>query len=211
MFLKDIEKVEELHKTYKFKGPLLEPGGLPNPSIADYEISIRKAYRFTHPLGDKLRTITWPHEDQHDRYAQIQRPWQFIDKSYRIENPEMGGCPIEELPELYDEPTFRTIICTSVFEHVENPFTCIKAIYEVTAPGGYFFNSVPFIFPFHDAVDNWRFSPGALKVLGDSVGFDTAETQFHIDYTSQHGIGDYHNADHHQAVKACYALYRKPE
>lgn len=211
MFLKDYELIKQLHEKYKFKGPLIEPGGLERPSIADYEISKEKAYKVDLELGENKvkRTVMVPHENQRDRYKDIVRPWSFIDKYYLIENPEQGGKGMEELPDAYEEE-FETVICTSVFEHITDPFECSDALFEIMKPGGYLINCAPFLFPRHDAVDNWRFSPEALKYIHEKSGFEWLEGDFHINYGSADGIGDYHNADQHQAIVGCYALCRKP-
>lgn len=208
MWKKDIDLIKQLHEKYNFQAELIEPGGLDNPSIADYDISVNKAYHIEVEVGGKNRNIVVPHEEQRDRYLNISRPWSFIDKYYLIENPEHGGCTIEELPKKYFEK-FDTIICTSVFEHVQDPFLCSNALYYILKPGGYFINCVPFIFPRHDVIDNWRYSPEALKYIHEESGFKWLEGDWHINYTTLDGIGDYHNKDHLQPIMGCYSLCKK--
>lgn len=208
MWYKDYELMLRLHTKYKFKSPLLDAGGLEMPCIADYEISKKKAYRSTLQVGSHIRNIVVPHENQRDRYRSIHRPWNFIDKDYLILNPENGDPLIEELPYLYTEK-FNMVIVVSVFEHVTDPFKCSDAIFRILKPGGYLFNSTPFLFPIHDVVDNWRYSPRALQYMHEQSGFQWLEGDYHINYKSTDGIGDYHNADEVQSIIGCYALCRK--
>ena len=123
MWFKDFQIIKKIHNKYNLSGPLLDAGGLENPTVADYDISVKTAYHRTIELGGHRREIVIPHENQKDRYIPINRPWKFIDKDYLILNPENGAPSIEELPKHYGEQ-FQTVILTSVFEHVVDPFIC---------------------------------------------------------------------------------------
>ena len=208
MFKKDIDLIKRLHETYKFKAPLLDAGGLPKPTIADYDISIRKALKVA--TGDG-RIVTVPHAEQGDRYLQLGMPWQFIDFNYLIMNPGMGDPVIEDLPDRYPEH-FETVIMVSVFEHVDNPYKVSDALFKIIKPGGYLINSTPFLFPYHPSPeDNWRFSPTALKRIHESSGFEWLEGDFHIKINTGDGVGDL-NPERYaepQAIWASYALCRK--
>lgn len=209
MFKADIDKVKELHETYQFEGPLLDAGGLSDPTIADYSISAAKALNVTVEEG---RVIKVPHPNQSDRYLKIHRPWSFIDENYTIENPEEGsGLYIEDLPEQYKD-IFNTVIMVSVFEHVKDPFEISKSICRIMKPEGYFFNSTPFIFPYHPSPeDNYRFSPNALKYIHNKTGFEVIESGFHLQINTGDGVGDT-NPERYgqpQAIWASYALCRK--
>ena len=96
MFFKDIELIKELHQKYSFKASLLDAGGLENPTIADYDISIAKAITVNLKLDGFSWAIKTPHPNQNDRYHEINRPWKFIDQNYVILNPEKGDPYIEE-------------------------------------------------------------------------------------------------------------------
>lgn len=212
MFYKDIELIQRLHADHSFECPLLDAGGLENPAIADYEISISKAVIVNLSLGDHTWIIKTPHPDQNDRYHQIHRPWTFIDPNYVILNPEQGDPFIEELPTLYTE-AFNTIIMVSVFEHIENPYIASDAIFKLLKPGGYLINSTPFLFPYHPSPeDNFRYSPMALRRIHEASGFDWIEGDFHVNYSSALGIGDTNpnNYGAPQGIMASYALVRKP-
>ena len=209
MFKADIDKMKSLHEKYKFEGPLLDAGGLEDPTIADYEISARKAIPIHLEDG---RIIRVPHPVQDDRYVKIHRPWSFIDPGYTIQNPENHGYSIEQLPNIYPE-YFNMVILVSVFEHVRDPFEISECLYKIIKPGGYLFNSTPFIFPYHPSpVDNYRFSPDALRYIhGPKTGFEVLEADFHLKIDTGAGVGDT-NPDRYgqpQAIWASFCLCQK--
>jgi SAM-dependent methyltransferase len=211
MFKKDLDLVMSLHGKYSFKSPLLDAGGLNNPTIADYEISAKKAVEITVTDSEGTRVIKVPHSNQSDRYLKISRPWSFIDHNYTTLNPQDGDPYIEDLPEKYPE-AFSTIIMVSVFEHVNNPYEVSDAIFKILKPGGYFFNSTPFLFPYHPSPeDNFRFSPLALRRIHEKSGFHWLEGDFHINHSTKEGIGDTNPANYGapQAIMASYALCKK--
>lgn len=211
MFKKDIDLIQKLHAKYKFEAPLLDAGGLENPTIADYDISAGKALHVTVTDETGSRLVKVPHGNQGDRYVRIRRPWEFIDKDYLILNPERGDPYIEGLPDKYPE-AFATVILVSVFEHVENPYIVSDALFKIVKQGGYLINSTPFLFPYHPSPeDNFRFSPLALKRIHELSGFTCIESDFHINYSSAEGIGDTNpnNYGAPQAIIASYALCKK--
>lgn len=212
MFKKDIDLVRSLHEKYHFQSPMLDAGGLEQPAIADYEISIAKALTLDLDLNGRKWSVRIPHPDQSDRYVQMRRPWSFVDENYTILNPEYGDPGIEDLPQKYRE-SFNTVVLVSVFEHVENPYVVSDALFQLLKPGGYLINSVPFVFPYHPSPeDNFRYSPVALKRIHERSGFQWLEGDFHVNYSSAMGIGDTNPANYGapQTIMACYALCRKP-
>jgi hypothetical protein len=210
MWKKDIDLVRALHDRYHFAAPLLDAGGQERPNIADYDISVKKAYRLTLKLGSKTRNLVVPHEVQNDRYVALKRPWSFIEPKYLILNPAQDDLPIERLPERYPN-AFATVILVSVFEHVNNPYECSDALFRIVKPGGYLFNSTPFLFPYHPSPeDNWRFAPLTLKRIHEKSGFQWLEGDFHIRYRASDGVGDAKDPNEPQPIVGCYALCRKP-
>lgn len=212
MFKRDIDKVNELHQKYQFKGPLLDAGGLESPTIADYEISKQKAIVVSYVYDGQKYTVTVPHPMQNDRYTNIKRPWKFIEENYTILNPEYGDPYIENLPDKYKN-TFNSVIMVSVLEHVDNPFEVCAAVYEILKPGGYFFNSTPFIFPHHPSPnDNYRYSPNGLKIVHEKCGFIPVEQDFHVWYGPDDGIGDTNPKSYGaiQTVVGSYIFCQKP-
>lgn len=205
--------MRELHAKYNFVGPLLDAGGVANPTIADYEISKAKAVTASaFDSSDVEVSVVIPHSVQTDRYLSMSRPWEFIDKGYLILNPDDNQPFIEDLPLRYSE-AFNTVILTSVLEHVRDPYECSDALFAILRPGGFLFNSVPFLFPYHPAPeDNWRFSPVALRRIHERSGFEVLEADWHVTYSTLDGIGDTNpqNYGAPQAIQACYALCRKP-
>jgi len=64
------------------------------------------------------------------------------------------------------ERSFRTVICCSVLEHVEDVFTMARNMSAIVEPGGVMFLSAPFTWRFHGyPSDYWRFTPKALRFL----------------------------------------------
>jgi SAM-dependent methyltransferase len=57
------------------------------------------------------------------------------------------------------------ILCNAVLEHVCNPQAAIAEMFRVLRPGGQAMVGVPFIYPFHDRADYFRFSDQALESL----------------------------------------------
>lgn len=212
MFKRDIDKVRELHERYHLQLPLLDAGGVANPTIADYDISVKKAVdvKVTDDTGTTL-THRVPHSVQTDRYVNQRRPWEFIDTEYQIINPDDGQPFIEDLPKQYPNH-FGTVILVSVLEHVNNPYIVSDALFAIVKPGGWLFNSVPFLFPYHPAPeDNWRFAPLTLRRIHEQSGFQWIEGGWHVNYSTKDGIGDSNPSNYAapQGITACYALCRK--
>ncbi|HLP49074.1 MAG TPA: class I SAM-dependent methyltransferase [Candidatus Kapabacteria bacterium] len=65
---------------------------------------------------------------------------------------------------------FDYIICTSVLEHVKNPFAAFAELSRVLRPGGKLFLIVPLTIGEHE--DYFRFTQYGLKVLAGNYGFD---------------------------------------
>jgi SAM-dependent methyltransferase len=64
------------------------------------------------------------------------------------------------------QPTFNTVISICVLEHVKNPFVAVNSLYDLLYPDGIIYITVPFIYPFHGAPnDYWRFTAEGLKEL----------------------------------------------
>lgn len=209
MIAEDIVLMNQLHKRYGFTGPTVELGGLEEPIVAHYAENVGMALDIEVAPGRRIKV---PHPDQNKRYAAIKRPWSFIDPGYLILNPEYGHAPIEELPRTY-AGAFNLVIMVSVFEHVDNPYIASDAIFALMKPGGYLFNSTPFLFPHHPSPeDNFRYSPKALRSIHTSSGFQWLEGDFHAKYRSSAGVGDT-NPERWldpQALMFSYALCRKP-
>jgi len=57
------------------------------------------------------------------------------------------------------------ILCNAVLEHVPYPQAAVNEMYRVLKSGGIVLVGVPFIYPYHDVVDYFRFSDTALKEM----------------------------------------------
>lgn len=192
MFLDDIHLVTEQLQKYGLRKPMVDLGGLAKPTIADYAITMRTG-------------------DQHARYISLAngaRPFDALDSTYLILNPEQKDPPIEDLPRTY-YGHFGTAVCLNVIEHVENPFVIFKKIYEIMRPGGLVIISTVFSFPYHPSPrDYWRFSPDCLHMLGDEAGFKVLETDWRLTIYADAGIKEIHTGVP-QEIKSVYVTLRK--
>jgi SAM-dependent methyltransferase len=78
-----------------------------------------------------------------------------------------------------EKKDFDFIIVNQTFEHLYNPFVCMKNLFDHLKPGGYLYTTVPTIniphmVPFHF----WGITPIGLCILGKSVGFEICECGF---------------------------------
>lgn len=193
MFLDDIRLVTEQIEKYGWQAPMVDLGGLPKPTIADYDITIRTGV-------------------QRDRYITLPngaRPFDAIDPQYMVLNPEHGHAPIEDLPIEFPE-VFGTAVCLNVIEHVVNPFEIFDAIYQMMQSGGLVIISTVFSFPYHPSPrDYWRFSPDCLRMLAEGAGFKVLECDWRLKILADAGVKEIHTGEP-QEIKSVYVTMRKP-
>lgn len=77
-------------------------------------------------------------------------------------SPHIVG-DVMQLP--FGDESVDGILCNAVLEHVSNPQLAVDEMYRVLKPGGQAYVGVPFIYPYHDDVDYFRFSDTALKQM----------------------------------------------
>jgi SAM-dependent methyltransferase len=71
---------------------------------------------------------------------------------------------------------FDSAMATEVLEHCFEPTETLKEIYRVLKPGGFFFFTVPFLWPLHETpYDAYRYTPFSLKHHLEKAGFDEIE------------------------------------
>ena len=82
---------------------------------------------------------------------------------------------IHQLPDIVPQAgKFENVICTQVFEHLEDPFGAARALYEVLRPGGKLVWTAPFIEAHHegpDFGDYWRFTVLGARQILEKAGF----------------------------------------
>lgn len=66
-----------------------------------------------------------------------------------------------------ENESIDNFVCISVFEHLKEYNKGFKEIYRVLRPGGYILFTMPFLYPYHDKIDYWRFTRDGLSVLFD--------------------------------------------
>lgn len=74
----------------------------------------------------------------------------------------------------YGNETFHVTASDMVLEHIEgDPFQAFREVARVTKPGGITIHATVFTFEIHgDPFDFWRYTPGALKLLCETSGFE---------------------------------------
>jgi SAM-dependent methyltransferase len=72
----------------------------------------------------------------------------------------------------FSEHSFQSALATEVLEHCANPQKVLNEINRILKPGGFFFFSVPFMWPLHDMPhDEYRYTPTALTRHLEEAGF----------------------------------------
>lgn len=75
---------------------------------------------------------------------------------------------------------FDVVFLFEVLEHVAEPEKVLKEIRRVLRPGGKFYLSVPFIYPIHDAPnDYWRFTVYGIQDVLRKHGFEVVDLIVH--------------------------------
>ncbi len=78
----------------------------------------------------------------------------------------------ESISEKLYNKTFKTIICCSVLEHVDDIYKFSQNVQRLLDTGGVLFLSVPFTWEFHGyPSDYWRFTPKAVEYLFPQLTF----------------------------------------
>lgn len=97
----------------------------------------------------------------------------FQQADYGGERPDYTWDGIK-LP--FEDNQFGSIIATEVLEHCPNPKILLSESMRVLKPGGYFFFTVPFLWPLHEVPhDEFRYTPFAINRLLKEVGFNNLE------------------------------------
>lgn len=194
MFWNDIKLVTEQLEKYGYRGPFGDLGGMEQPCIADYELTIATG-------------------DQNARYVSLtQRPFDHIDPSYLILNPDKGDPYIEDLPYKYVD-YFGTATCLNVIEHVQNPFRVFAALYQIMKKNSLLIIETVFSFPYHPSpLDYWRYSPDCLRYLSETAGFTVLECDWRMTIHADKGIRTTApGINEPQEIRSVYATLTKGE
>ena len=78
------------------------------------------------------------------------------------------------------DATVDVVFLFEVLEHVAESEKVVREIRRVLRPGGEFYLSVPFIYPIHDAPnDYWRFTVYGITAILTNNGFETTKLVIH--------------------------------
>lgn len=92
-------------------------------------------------------------------------------RSFRIIGIDItSSCGVAVLADAHALPvasqSIDAVVCVSVLEYVQEPFTVVREIHRVLRPGGVVYLSAPFVFPDHAPPDDlYRFSPNGIRSL----------------------------------------------
>jgi len=82
----------------------------------------------------------------------------------------------------FQENSFDLVVLMNVVEHVPEPQTLLKVVYQLLSPGGIAVVAVPFMLKIHQApVDFARFTHYALQKMAMEIGFQVSGLQAFVD------------------------------
>jgi SAM-dependent methyltransferase len=99
---------------------------------------------------------------------------------------DVGG--VEEMP--YEDESFDLVLCTQVFEHLEDPGAAAREIYRVLRPGGVALTSTHGVFLYHPDPpgsdhDYWRWThSGLVKLFRDSASWSDIQVHANGDFVA---------------------------
>jgi len=170
MFWDDILLVTEQIQKYGLRGQFVDIGGMAQPCIADYDLTIA--------TGDQAACYV----------ALTQRPFDHVDPGYLIINPDKGDPMMEDLPYTFQDRV-QTAACLNVIEHVENPFRAFAALYQIMQADSLLIVETVFAYPYHPSPgDYWRFTPDCLLNLAKGSGFTVLECDWRLRIPASKGI-----------------------
>lgn len=75
-----------------------------------------------------------------------------------------------------EDSSFSTVMATEVLEHCPYPQIVLNEIFRVLKPEGFFFFTVPFLWPLHEVpYDEYRYTPFSLQRMLKETGFSQYE------------------------------------
>ncbi len=83
-----------------------------------------------------------------------------------------AACTWDGVTMPFDSNAFESAMATEVLEHCPEPDVTLSEVARVLKPGGFFFFTVPFLWPLHDCPhDEYRYTPWSLERHLQNAGF----------------------------------------
>ncbi|WP_373511812.1 methyltransferase domain-containing protein [Persicitalea sp.] len=93
------------------------------------------------------------------------------DAPYHVSTPPDVYWDGKSLP--FADSTADTCLATEVFEHLPNGVKVASEVHRILKPGGVFYLTVPFFWPFHEVpYDEYRYTPFSLSRILQEAGFN---------------------------------------
>ncbi len=127
--------------------------------------------KFSHYIKGKVLDVG---AGEFNRYSGYFKYSEYVRMDPRhVEHADVVGSA-DNIP-LPDE-SFDSVVCTQVFEHLENPQKSAEEIYRVLRKGGYVLLTVPQMNELHEEpYDFFRYTKFGLKSMFEKPGFEVVE------------------------------------
>lgn len=108
-----------------------------------------------------------------------------------------------------------TILCSSILEHCQDPFTMVQNLGEIIRPGGVIFFMTPYAYiDGHMDADYWRFGHDGYLLLAKRAGLDVIEIGHYGDfgkyYINEFGWDASATSDHRGVPQSNWMICRRP-
>jgi len=169
-------KYKEIKQNAGFSSGIL--GVFLNPHYFCSKNLVRNIKKYAPILEGKLLDFGCGSKPYKSYFSNVQ---EYIGLDYENEGHSHSN---ESIDVFYDgknipfkDETFDSILCTQVFEHVENIETIINELYRILKKDGKILITAPFIFPEHEMPHDYRrFTVNGLSSLLVHYGFEVIST-----------------------------------
>ncbi|MHB0978197.1 MAG: class I SAM-dependent methyltransferase [Minisyncoccota bacterium] len=127
--------------------------------------------KFSHYIKGKVLDVG---AGEVNRYGKYFKSDEYIKMDPRhVSHADLVGSA-DNIP--LEAESIDSVVCTQVFEHLENPQKSAEEIYRVLKKGGYVLLTVPQMNELHEEpYDFFRYTKFGLKLMFEKVGFEVVE------------------------------------